>query len=124
MAFKVPEKYRLKTGVMASSSLDGNNGVFLINSFAKAKAAFTVIASDGAGWEHVSVSLPHRAPTWDEMCFIKNLFWSENDCVIQYHPPKSEYVNNHKFCLHLWRPVNQPIVMPPSIMVGIRDEVA
>ena len=35
----------------------------------------------------------------------KALFWDEDDCVIQYHPPRSEYVNNHQNCLHLWRPI-------------------
>jgi len=124
MPFKVPEKFRVKTGPMATSDLDGNNGAFKIKSFIKAKGAFSVIASDGAGWEHVSVSLPHRTPTWDEMCFIKNLFWSEDDCVVQYHPPKSEYVNNHKYCLHLWRPVGQKIIMPPSILTGLKKGAA
>ena len=52
-----------------------------------------IIASDGFGWEHVSVSRRDRCPTWEEMCQIKALFWDEDDCVIQYHPPRSEYVN-------------------------------
>ncbi|MCR4532718.1 hypothetical protein NUV62_17465 [Acinetobacter venetianus] len=70
------------------------------------------------GWEHVSVSLPARCPTWEEMCFIKSLFWGEDDCVIQYHPPKSDYVNNHQYCLHMWRPIEQSLPTPPSFMVG------
>src|SRR5690242_16905678 len=63
-----------------------------------------VIATNGLGWDHVSVSLPNRCPNWPEMCFIKALFWDDNEAVIQYHPPKSEYVNNHAFCLHMWKP--------------------
>ena len=55
---------------------------------------------------------------WEEMCFIKSLFWSEDDCVIQYHPPKSDYVNNHQYCLHMWRPIEQSLPTPPSFMVG------
>ena len=31
----------------------------------------------------------------------------------------SEYVNNHNYCLHLWRNQNEQIKMPPSLMVGI-----
>lgn len=69
-------------------------------------------------WEHVSVSLPNRCPTWAEMCAIKDLFWDESDCVVQYHPPKRDWVNNHPYCLHLWRPVGQEIQRPPSLMVG------
>lgn len=60
-------------------------------------------ASDGGGWEHVSVSTIERCPTWDEMCKVKSLFWDDDDLVVQYHPPASEYVNNHPYTLHLWR---------------------
>jgi hypothetical protein len=74
-----------------------------------------------AGWEHVSVSLPTRCPTWAEMAFIKSVFWDADDTVVQYHPPESEYVNNHPFCLHLWRPIEKQIPLPPSILVGFRD---
>ena len=55
------------------------------------------------GWEHASVSLAMRCPTWEEMCMIKDLIWTEDQTVVQFHPPKSDYVNNHKYCLHLWR---------------------
>lgn len=54
-------------------------------------------------WEHVSVSLPDRCPTWSEMCEIKKLFFDDNETVVQFHPPKAEYVNFHPYCLHLWR---------------------
>jgi hypothetical protein len=73
------------------------------------------------GWEHVSVSTRRRAPNWQEMCFIKALFWDEEEVVVQFHPKKSEYVNFAKTCLHLWRPLNAHIPTPPSIMVGPRD---
>lgn len=79
----------------------------------------TVIFSDGEGWEHVSVSTPSRAPNWDEMCFVKHLFWDAEDCVIQFHPPRSAYVNRHPYCLHLWRPSGGAgVLVPPSWMVG------
>ena len=54
------------------------------------------------------------------MCEIKDLFWDAEDCVIQYHPPKSDYVNNHSHVLHMWRPTEGEIQRPPSIMVGIK----
>lgn len=56
-----------------------------------------VIFSGDLGWEHVSVSTPSRLPTWDEMSFVKSLFWDDEDCVMQLHPPKSTYVNDHQF---------------------------
>jgi hypothetical protein len=57
-----------------------------INSIPYQSFNLRVIASDGKGWEHISVSLPNRCPNWREMCFIKSLFWDEEDVVIQYHP--------------------------------------
>ena len=56
------------------------------------------------GWDHVSVSLNDRCPTWDEMCFIKALFFEDEDLCIQFHPKKSEYINAHAYCLHIWYP--------------------
>lgn len=55
-------------------------------------------------WEHVSVS-PYKGklPTWDDMCEIKDMFWDDEEVVIQIHPKKSEYVNILDNCLHLWR---------------------
>lgn len=74
------------------------------------------------GWEHVSVSTATRCPTWAEMCFVKDLFWPEWEAAYQLHPPKSEYVNNHPYCLHMWRNANFPVALPPSTMVGIKKD--
>lgn len=63
-----------------------------------------VIASAGGGWDHVSVSAPNRCPSWLEMCQIKELFFRDDEVVMQLHPAKEDYVNHHPFCLHLWRP--------------------
>ena len=93
---------------------DSNNGCFKV--FVGGRSFF-VIASNGGGWEHVSVSPCNRkrqsCPTWDEMCAIKDLFFDPNECVVQYHPPKSDYVNNHPFCLHLWKPTSADMPRPP-----------
>lgn len=112
MTFHVPNKYRIKEGRMGSTDNIGNNGAFRV------KSKFNVIASDQGGWEHVSVSMQHRCPNWKEMCQIKSLFWDDEDVVIQYHPAKADYVNIHPHCLHLWRPIDQTIPTPPSIMIG------
>lgn len=82
----------------------------------------TVIWSTGAGWEHVSVSPENKriVPTWDDMCKIKDIFFGDDEAVIQIHPPKDEYVNNMPNCLHLWRCYYKEMVLPPSCLVGIR----
>jgi hypothetical protein len=80
-----------------------------------------VLASEGdeqVPWEHVSVSTRTRCPTWDEMCFVKDLFFEEDETVIQFHLAKSDYINFHKNCLHLWRPTQEVLPIPPTIAVG------
>jgi len=116
--FCAPEQYRILHGEMPSTAADGNNGMFVIP-YTK-KNILRIIASDGMGWEHVSISLRKRCPTWAEMSYIKDLFWSHEDRVIQFHPPKSEYVNCHAYTLHLWRKFNTNdfVEYPPSILVG------
>lgn len=76
-----------------------------------------VVWSFSGGWEHVSVSYRHKMPTWDEMCRVKDLFWHEEETVVQFHPKKSEYVNNYPFCLHLWRKLGQDFELPPKWFV-------
>ncbi len=71
----------------------------------------------GEPWEHVSVSKIDKPPTWQEMCLVKELVFEDEECVIQYHPAKSDYIDQHPNCLHLWRPTVTPIPMPPKICV-------
>ena len=89
-----------------------NNGAFQFG-------GLHVIASDGLGWDHVSVSLPDRCPTWEEMCYINHLFFSAHEWATQFHPPKSKNINNHEFCLHMWRKQGCLAETPPPEMVGI-----
>lgn len=57
------------------------------------------------GWEHLSVSMPSKTPSWDQMCVMKDLFFEDDEECFEYHPKKSEYVNIHPHCLHIWRPI-------------------
>lgn len=75
----------------------------------------------GYVWQHVSVSLANRCPAWDEMCKVKDLFWEPEETVVQFHPPHSEYVNNHKYCLHLWCYKGEgEMPRPTSDLVGFK----
>ena len=74
------------------------------------------------GWEHLSVSMPNKTPTWDQMCIMKDIFWNKDECCIQYHPKEEDYVNNHPHCLHIWKPREVNIPTPPSILVGFKNE--
>lgn len=119
MSFHVPNKFRVRSGMAASDDSIGNCGAFAV-SLKHGQAVF-IIASDGMGWEHVSVSRRDRCPTWEEMSQVKSMFWDDSDCVVQYHPPISEYVNNHPYCLHLWRQIGAEFPLPDSILVGIKE---
>ena len=91
--------------------------------FAKRKEQISVICSWAAGWEHVSINRWDRDSTWKEMCELKEIFWKDDEAVMQIHPPKSEYVDNLEHCLHLWRPIEQycgKIPLPDSLLVGIK----
>lgn len=123
--FHVPEEYRITDGRLASNrKIDGNNGAFSIphpDNKTGNHSCFNIIASDGMGWEHVSVSRIKNkvliTPTWYDMCFVKNMFWEDEDTVIQFHPMKSQYVNKMEV-LHLWRPIGTEVQLPPSCLVG------
>jgi hypothetical protein len=124
MSFRVPEPARVRTHrELASTAADGNNGAFWFDSCAPGWRLF-VIASDGDGWEHVSVHADRRGqartPTWAEMTLVKDLFWDADDAVMQLHPPRASYVNLHPHTLHLWRPIAIAIPLPPTYMVGPR----
>lgn len=115
MSFHVPESARVLTGPLKSTPGHGNNGAFVLD---HGGLTLHMIASAGAGWEHVSVSLRDRCPTWEEMCFVKDLFWDDDNTVIQYHPSKRHYVNHHPYCLHLWRPIHDLFPIPHHLLVG------
>lgn len=93
---------------------DEHNGAFRIN---YQGANYLVIAGVGNGWEHVSVSNNQRIPSWEVMCKIKELFFEDDETVVQFHPKKSEHVNIHPNCLHLWKKIDEEFILPPRELV-------
>lgn len=100
-------------------TLGDDGGAFSLKSPVDGGEMF-VIASFGLGWDHVSVSRKNRCPNWPEMCFVKDIFFEENEIVVQYHPRKDDYINNHSYCLHMWKPQQEALPTPPPILVGIK----
>lgn len=85
------EGFRRRDASMWSSAPGDRHGVFYLT---RVRTNFVVIASDGSPeipWEHVSARAidykGERVPTWEEMCWLKDLFWDAEECVVQYHPP-------------------------------------
>jgi hypothetical protein len=124
---KAPNQYRVRRGFNASDNSYENNGFFVIPHYKVTGYELRCQISDVLGWEHVSVTVAPegkhstRCPTWTEMCFVKNMFWNEDECVIEYHPPKNEYVSCHEFCLHLWKPIGMELPLPNSLFVGPKE---
>lgn len=113
---RTPANYRTETGE--------KQGVFYLM---KGSIRIIAIASSGdeeIPWEHVSARVVEhrgdRCPNWEEMCWLKDLFWNEEEVVVQFHPKRSEYVNNHAAVLHLWKWLGGEIPTPPSIAVGYK----
>ena len=153
------DPYRIEEGVMGTQRDGSRKGAFIIQVADQRKeTVLMVVASDGCddnglpipdqtlAWEHVSVhtrydagtpnrpNLKMRLPTWPEMQLVKTLFWEDDERVMQFHPEEDQYVNDHPFVLHLWKP--GPTVLdrlydeggefpwPNSILVGLIPEGA
>lgn len=99
---------------------DAHNGAFGLVA-PGTRATLHVIATTGGGWDHISVTVAgeRRCPFWPEMAWVKDQFFEPGEAVMQLHPARSQYVNNHPFCLHLWKPQAIEIPLPPVTMVGI-----
>lgn len=96
---------------------DRHNGFLFIP-----RRALAIVFSAGGGWEHASVSIADRCPTWEEMDWVRRKLWEASDTVMQLHPPISENISLHPYCLHLWAPMWSPngvqIPRPPAYMVA------
>jgi len=117
------EPYRKLDGPYGTSEGE-HDGFFFIRRGSLTLAAMATQGSEEVPWEHVSIRVcahkGDRIPTWEEMCYVKSLFWDAEECVVQFHPPESDYVNNHPCVLHLWKPIGIEMPRPPSIAVGIK----
>ncbi len=112
------EAGRVRTGDIGSPPC-APFGAFFVD---RGGVTLRIIMSTGLGWDHVSVSPAdlERTPTWDEMNWVKQQFFEDEEAVMQLHTPASDYRNLHPYCLHLWRPQREAIPLPPGIMVAPR----
>lgn len=121
-------EYRNKAHpIYRTEDSDGMTGFFVIPLSEDTYAL--IIASPGCAempWDHVSVrigikkyhgKIAERIPTWEEMCLVKEIFWSDEECAVQFHPKSADYVNCHPMVLHLWKPSDREFPVPPKITV-------
>lgn len=120
-----------------------NCGAFAIEQVGK--PPLLIVVGNGYGWDHVSISTRTRCPDYAEMCLAKDLFFRDDECVMQLAVPAAEHVNMHEHCLHWWRGQTReemaeirrewesageecpwpdvpppPIPRPPAILVGVK----
>lgn len=114
------DAYRLATADVVEhygNAGDETCGMFIVPSPVD-RGPIKIVASSGDGWDHVSASRANRCPNWAEMEFVKNLFFGTEETVMQLHVPRTDHVNVHPYCLHLWMPHERSIPRPPGWMVG------
>lgn len=112
---EIKDKLKECNGNVIKGSIDGMACGLSING--KKAKPILCIASWGDGWDHVSASFKNRTPSWDEMCVVKDVFFKDEEQAVQYHPKKSEHINVHDHCLHLWRKHGEEIPKPPMAHV-------
>lgn len=61
------------------------------------------IESDGKHWVHLSVSRKKQMPSWAEFNRVKGIFLGEEALAVQVFAPRTEWVNDHDYCLHLYQ---------------------
>jgi hypothetical protein len=112
------EKYRKVHPVLGGSEAGSTWGYFEVSR----RYGIMRIISSGVDmeflWEHVSVSFSDHVPSWEDMQFVKEMFWDAEETVVQFHPRKSEYINHHPYVLHLWKRVGQNYSLPPKELIA------
>lgn len=107
---------------LATEPNSGLNGAFVTPS-RKTGQTLCIIASDATDWddaqlgrprwEHVSVHVDGRCPTYEEMMEVRGWFWLETETVVQFSVPQSEHINLHPHTLHMWRCIDEAVIQPP-----------
>jgi hypothetical protein len=67
----------------------------------------------GPKWMHVSCSRRGRLPSWDDLKMVKAVFIGAEKEAFQVLAPDSEWVDLHKFTLHLWHCMDGRRVQDP-----------
>ncbi len=98
------------------------------------QAHYIVLASDGnnhpdgskgTGWDHISVHCRSirknkrtlHTPTWEDMEHIRSLFFDDDETVMQLSVPRADHISIHNHVLHLWRPTECAVPVPPPYLV-------
>ncbi len=64
--------------------------------------ASIAVELDEKQWLHLSIAHPSRMPTYKELVYLKRHWAGEDRKCIMVFPPRTEHVDFHHFCLHLF----------------------
>jgi hypothetical protein len=67
---------------------------------------------DGRLWLHISTAYPDRLPKWGELVAAKEWIAGTDRYAYQVIPPRSRYVNQHPFVLHVFVPLEGDPPLP------------
>lgn len=70
------------------------------------------VEQDGRRWLHLSVASPDWLPKYETLVEVKELFIGRERKAIQVFPPRSQHVNQHPNCIHLWHCVEAEDPLP------------
>lgn len=62
---------------------------------------FVIVAKEDNCW-HLSISKKDKLPSYQNLKDARYKFLPNDVVMAQIFPPKSEFVNVHPYCLHLW----------------------
>lgn len=92
---EIPSNWRLIKAGIDGAAYQSRNGLKVILS--------CCIEADEKNWVHLSVSRKNRLPDWAEFTQVKEIFLGKEALAIQVLAPRSEWVNHHPYCLHLYQ---------------------
>ena len=101
-----------------------NDGFFAFWTDPINRRVYSIILSWGGGWEHFSINpiKNDKTPSWDFMCKMKEMFFKDDEACVEYHPAKKDYISQLDHCLHIWRPLEKELPVPPAIYVGLKKK--
>jgi hypothetical protein len=106
-------RWRIRTGAVASTDEAGFNGYFLV----PLDGTFWMVRlNDQNGWRHVAITNAQnkRLIPWHISYKIKQLFFSDEAWVVEFHPPPGNYIAD-RWAHHLWEPLNETLPVPPVV---------
>lgn len=116
---KTPEQIAKTANLMILKN-DESGGIGVVE-FGKFKGNVIWGRAEGGEYDHVSVASPKRIPTWEELCKIKDMFFEDEEECYQVFPKKSEYVNVHKNCMHIWRDIKPTVRLEKDGVMVVTD---